>query len=64
MRPHATLQPSAPISIARMSSRPASATLSDPVNVSTMIRPNSTSEMRSLGSSTRFARPPRSAGDP
>ena len=27
--------------------------LSEPVNVSTMIRPNSTSEMRSAGSSTR-----------
>ena len=35
-------------------SRPASATLSEPVNVSTMISPNRTSAMRSAGSITRF----------
>jgi hypothetical protein len=54
MTPHARLQPSAPISIVRMSSRPASAMLNEPVNVSTMIRPKSTSAMRSCGSSTRL----------
>src|SRR3954470_22152846 len=50
--PQAMLQPSAPISMMRTSARPASATLSEPVNVRTMIRPKSTSEMRSYGSST------------
>ena len=54
MMPHARLQPSAPTSIVRTSSRPASATLSEPVKVSTMIRPNSTSDTRSIGSSTRL----------
>ena len=54
MIPQAILQPSAPMSIVRTSSRPASATLSEPVKVSTMIRPKSTSEMRSFGSSTRL----------
>src|SRR6185503_11890266 len=53
MTPQARLQPSAPISIARTSSRPACATLSEPVNVSTMISPNNTSAVRSVGSSTR-----------
>ena len=53
MIPHAMLHPSAPISIARTSSRPASATLSDPVKVSTMIRPNSISDSRSTGSRMR-----------
>src|SRR5213594_4410274 len=54
MMPHARLQPSAPISIVRMLSRPASATLSDPVKVRTMIRPKRTSETRSIGSNTRL----------
>jgi hypothetical protein len=54
MIPHARLQPSAPISIARTSSRPASATLSEPVNVRTMISPNNTSDTRSIGSRTRL----------
>ncbi len=53
MTPHAKLHPSAPINMMRMSSRPASAMLSEPVNVSTMIRPKSTSAMRSLGSRIR-----------
>ena len=48
--PQARLQPSAPISIVRTSSRPASATLSEPVKVSTMIGPKNTSETRSIGS--------------
>ena len=61
MMPHARLQPSAPISMARMSSRPA-VMLSEPVNVSTMIRPKSTSEMRSLGSRTRLVATERSPG--
>src|SRR5436190_4259588 len=52
--PHARLQPSAPINIVRMLSRPASATLSDPVKVRTMIRPKRTSETRSIGSNTRL----------
>src|SRR5882724_4882659 len=52
--PHARLQPSAPMSIVRMLSRPASATLSDPVKVRTMIRPKRTSETRSIGSNTRL----------
>src|SRR5512137_950130 len=52
MMPQARLHPSAPISIARTSSRPASATLSDPVKLRTMISPNSTSATRSTGSST------------
>ena len=50
MMPQARLQPSAPISIARTSSRPASAMLREPVKVSTMISPNSTSDTRSIGS--------------
>ena len=47
MIPQARLHPSAPMSIVRISSRPASAMLSEPVNVRTMISPNSTSETRS-----------------
>ena len=43
MMPQATLHPSAPISISRTSSRPASATLREPVNVRTMISPKRTS---------------------
>ncbi len=54
MMPQAMLHPSAPISISRTSSRPASATLSEPVNVRTMISPKSTSETRSIGSRTRL----------
>ena len=54
MMPQARLQPRAPMSMVRTSSRPASATLSEPVKVRTMIRPKSTSEMRSFGSSTRL----------
>jgi len=54
MMPQAMLQPRVPMSIVRMLSRLDSATLSEPVKVSTMIRPNSTSEMRSCGSSTRL----------
>ena len=54
MMPQARLHPSAPMSIVLTSSRPASATLSDPVNVRTMISPKSTSETRSIGSSTRL----------
>src|SRR6187549_499851 len=56
MMPQAMLHPTAPINMARMSSRPASAMLSEPVKVSTMIRPKSTSAMRSLGSRTRTGR--------
>ena len=37
------------MSMVRMSSRPASAMLSEPVKVSTMINPKSTSAMRSTG---------------
>src|SRR5215471_1536717 len=54
MIPQAKLQPSAPISIVRISSRPASAMLSEPVKVRTMIRPKRTSDTRSWVSSTRF----------
>ena len=54
MIPQAILHPSAPMSMVRTSARSASATLSEPVKVSTMIRPKSTSAMRSLGSSTRL----------
>src|SRR6187431_2947732 len=53
MTPHARLQPSAPTTIVRTSSRPALATLSEPVKVTTMISPNRTSATRSCGSSTR-----------
>src|SRR5207249_459646 len=54
MIPHARLHPSAPMSIVRMFSGPASATLSEPVKVRTMIRPKRTSETRSIGSNTRL----------
>src|SRR6516225_5112910 len=54
MMPQAKLQPRAPISIVRIFSRPASAMLSEPVKVRTMIRPKRTSETRSWVSSTRF----------
>src|ERR1041384_1997452 len=55
MIPQARLQPRAPTSISRTSAWPAVATLSDPVKVRTMIRPNRTSVTRSTGSSTRRA---------
>src|SRR5882762_3995694 len=42
------------MSIVRMLSRPASATLSEPVKVRTMIRPKRTSKTRSIGSNTRL----------
>ena len=42
------------MSMVRTSARSASATLSEPVNVRTMINPKSTSAMRSLGSRTRL----------
>ena len=51
-KPQAMLQPIAATSMSRTSSRPLSTTLMVPVKVSTMNRPNSTSEMRSIGSST------------
>src|SRR4051812_31389987 len=54
MMPHAKLQPRAPISMTRTPSRPASATLNEPVKVRTMIKPKRTSEMRSCGSRTRL----------
>src|SRR5262245_17491900 len=54
MTPKATLQPRAPMSIARTSARPGVATEREPVNVSTMMSPNRTSETRSIGSSTGF----------
>ena len=54
MMPQARLHPSAPMSMVRTSARSASATLSEPVKVRTMINPKSTSAMRSLGSSTRL----------
>jgi hypothetical protein len=44
------------MSIVRTSERPASAALSEPVKVSTMIKPKSASEMRSIGSSHPLAR--------
>src|SRR5262249_26592270 len=55
----ARLQPSAVIIIVRTSSRPAVATLSEPMNVIAISRPKITSETRSMGSSTlaRFFSP-------
>ena len=50
--PHARLQPSAAIIIVRTSSRPAVATLSDPVKVNAMSNPKITSDTRSIGSRT------------
>src|SRR5437660_10152477 len=52
--PHAKLQPSAPTSMVRTSSRPASATLNEQVKVRTMISANRISEILSIGSSTRL----------
>jgi hypothetical protein len=54
MMPHARLQPMAPMSIVRTSSRPEFATLSEPVKVSTMIKPKSASLIRWVGSSRRL----------
>lgn len=54
MTPQARLQPSALMSMWRISERPTSATLNEPVEVRTMIKPNNTSAMRSCGSSTRL----------
>src|SRR5436190_23686298 len=54
MMPQAMLQPRAPMSMVRTSSRPASATLREPVKVRTIIRPKSTSAIRSFGSSKRL----------
>src|SRR6187402_725491 len=54
MMPQAMLQPRAPISMRRTSARPDSATLSEPVKVSTMMSPKSISEMRSYGSRNRL----------
>ena len=54
MIPHARLQPKAPMSISRTSSRPARFTLNEHVKVSTMINPNRISETRSMGSSSRL----------
>ncbi len=62
MSPQAILQPSAPMSMVRISARSASAMLSEPVKVSTMIRPKSTSATRSFGSSTRRDDGPGSSG--
>src|SRR5262245_23979147 len=53
MIPQARLQPSAPSSMVRTSRWSAVATASVQVKVSAMITPNSTSEMRSIGSRTR-----------
>src|SRR3954451_5032746 len=53
MIPQARLQPMALTSISRTSARPASATLREHVIVSTIIRPNQTSEVRSIGDSNR-----------
>ena len=53
MTPHTRLQPKAPTSIVRTSSRPDSATLIEQVKVSTMIKPKSASAIRSTGSSGR-----------
>ena len=55
MIPHARLQPSAPISIALTSSRPAAVAFRETVNVRTMINPKRTSLARANGSSTRRA---------
>ena len=51
---HARLQPTAPMSNARTSCRPAWLTLIEQVKVRTMISPNQISEILSIGSSTRL----------
>ena len=50
--PQARLQPIAPMSIVRTSSRPLVAADREPVKVRTMIRPKRISEYRSVGSRT------------
>ena len=52
-RPHAALHPMAARTSVWTSASSADPALSVHVNVSTMIRPNSTSEIRSTGSRTR-----------
>src|SRR5688572_17575679 len=59
MMPQARLQPSAPRIMVLTSARPAVITLSVPVLVNTMIRPNRISETRSIGSSQRTEALPR-----
>jgi hypothetical protein len=54
IKPHAMLHPTAPSSIVRTSSRPASAALMDQVKESAMISPNNTSEVRSIESNRRL----------
>ena len=54
MTPQARLQPAAPITSSRTSSRPAPATLNEQVKVRTMINANRTSEILSIGSSMRL----------
>src|SRR5277367_3600260 len=54
MIPHARLQPTAPMSNVRTSSRPALLTLIEQVKVRTMISPNQISEILSIGSSARL----------
>lgn len=54
IKPHAMLHPTAPSSIVRTSSRPASAALMEQVKESAMISPNNTSEVRSIGSNRRL----------
>jgi hypothetical protein len=61
MIPQIRLQPSAPTSISLTSAAPDSATLSDRVNVRTMISPKRISETRSIGSKTRFPAPARTS---
>jgi len=52
MIPHAKLQPSAPISMVLICMRSAVTTLIVLVQVRTMIKPNNTSEILSIGSRT------------
>src|SRR4029077_7607703 len=54
MIPHARLQPNAPMSMVRTSSRPAPATLKEQVKVRTMIKANRTSVILSIGSRIRL----------
>jgi hypothetical protein len=51
--PQARLQPSAAAIMVRTSCSPAVATLTDPVKVSAISRPKTTSDARDTGSSTR-----------
>ena len=52
--PHATLHPSAPKSISRTSIRPSPPRLKEQVMVSTIMSPNNTSAILSIGSRRRF----------